>query len=212
MRVLGTTGLLQSVGAGQVPLLVQYDSFWLVSVSSPAALYRSAGGPTLLLLARNASTDVLVSDASLPGSVTLALGQRLVWQNSNLAAPFYPRLSDALGSVYPFSDLRYALAFDPSGTDAANRAAVFDNDSAPLAGAAAVWGTPFFRSSAVFWYRDLFSASGALLRVAVLDANGAAPTPAPSGVPQFETYYATSAQGVQCNCQFGAQPQCATSV
>ncbi len=195
-----------------MPPPAQHGAFWLVLVAVPAQLYRTLGGQSLLLLARNASADVGVSEASLGVAVTLRLGQRLVWQAAaDAAEPFYPRLSDAAGNVYPFSDLRYTLAFDPSGADATNRAAVFDNYSAPLSGSASVWATPFFRSSAVFWFRNLFSASGALLRVAVLDASGAAPTPAPSAVPQFESYYATSAQGVACNCQFGAQPQCANT-
>jgi hypothetical protein len=211
VRVAGAAGL-QAVQLGAVPTAAQVGAFLFVPVVLPAALYRTPAGQSLLLLARNALTDVVVSPASLGGAVTLGLNQRLVFQSSdNSAAPFYPRLSDASGTVYPFSDLRYTLAFDPSGTDTANRDVIFANYSAPLSGAASAWASPFFRTSGVYWYRDLFSASGALLRVAVRDANGADPTPPPSGVPQFENYFATSAQGVECNCNFGAQPQCTDS-
>jgi hypothetical protein len=212
VRVSGAAGL-QAVQLGAVPTPAQVGPFLLVPVVLPAALYRTPAGQSLLLLARSTVTDVVVSPASLGGAVTLGLNQRLVFQSSSgsSAAPFYPRLSDASGSVYPFSDLRYSLAFDPSGADTANRGAIFANYSAPLSGAASVWASPFFRTSGVYWYRDLFSSSAALLRVSVRDANGADPTLPPAGVPQFESYFATSAQGVECSCNFGAQPQCSDS-
>lgn len=194
------------------PAPLYNGSAWLVPVSAsvPVALYETSAGQTLVV-SRNASSDVLVSAASIPGSLSLALGQRLVWSSSPSGAPFYPRLCDAQGSVFPASDLRYVLAFNPSGSDAANSASLtaLTNYSRPLSGSVSVWATPFFRSSAVFFFRDLFSVGGDLLHVAVADANGFAPTATPSAsVPVFESYFGTSSQGVDCQCNFGPQPQC----
>lgn len=177
--------------------------YYVSSLNVGVSLWIVVQGPTDVVVPVPSSADVGV-DVSVP------FGARIIWSLQGQGTTSYARLSESDGSVVPFDSLLYTLAYGQ------NYDLLFSNVQTPLQYRHTFFATPPHVAQGVFYYKDMFRAqSGYTFRALVASPSGEVPTTPPNDpVPEFRDYFATSKQGIKCDCTFGggAQPACVAAV